>query len=100
MHVGHCQTGPTNTVSPTERADATSNSEGLPTCIGRDAAPVWCNPRQREEAATGHSSRDRGRDPTEASKVLANPRISAGSTVAYCWLRLCRCTEDKNSMKT
>src|SRR5215468_6186633 len=69
-------------------------------CIGRDAAPVWGHPRRRSEAVTGHSSRDRGRHPTEARKVGANPRISAGSTVAYCWLRLCRCPEDKNIMKT
>ena len=29
----------------------TLNSEGLPTCLRKAAAPVWCNPRQREEAA-------------------------------------------------
>jgi len=27
--------------------------------------------------------------------VVANPRISAGSTVASYWLRLCRCTKGK-----
>jgi hypothetical protein len=61
--------------------DATMNSEGVPTCIGRDAAPVWCNPRQRYEARRGHSSRDRGRHPTAARQVVANPRRAAGSTV-------------------
>src|SRR5215471_4355000 len=63
--------------------------------MARDAAPVRCNPRQRSEAWTGHSSRDRGRHPTDTSKVVPNPRISAGSTVAYCWLRLFPCTEVK-----
>ena len=33
-------------------------------------------------------------------KVVPNPRLSAGSTVASYWLRLCRCTEGKNTMKT
>jgi hypothetical protein len=82
MHVGSCQRGPHHTVSPLERVDATTHAAGFPTGIGRDAAPVWCHPRRREEAVTGHSSRDRGRHPTEARKVGANPRISAGSTVA------------------
>jgi transposase len=59
----------------------TLNSEGLPTGIGKDAAPVWCHPRRRAEAGKGHSSRERGRHPTEARKVVINPRISAGSTV-------------------
>src|ERR671931_1501726 len=95
MHVGYCQRGPHNTVSPVDRVDATTNAEGFPTCIGRDAAPVWWNPRRRSEAVTGHSSRDRGRHPTEARKVGANPRRAAGATVAYCWLRLLRCTEVK-----
>jgi hypothetical protein len=55
----------------------------FPTCIGRDAAPVWCHPRQREEAGKGHSSLDRGRHPTDASQVVPNPRIAAGSTVGF-----------------
>jgi transposase len=37
----------------------------------------------------------RGRHPTEARKVGAHPRRAAGSTVAYCWLRLFRCIEVK-----
>jgi hypothetical protein len=43
----------------------------------------------------GHSSLDRGRHPTEASQVVAHPRIAAGSTVVSDGLRLFRCTEDK-----
>jgi hypothetical protein len=31
---------------------------------------------------------DRDRDPTDTSKVVANPRIAAGATVASSWLRL------------
>ena len=76
----------------------TPHSEGLPTCMGRGAAPVWCHPRQREEAHRGHSSLDRGRHPTDASQVVANPRIAAGSTVGSYWLRLFRCTEDKKHL--
>jgi Transposase IS116/IS110/IS902 family len=69
----------------------------VPRGMGRDAAPVWCHPRRREAAWPGHSSRERGRHPTEASTVVTNPRISAGATVAECWLRLCRCPEGKKS---
>ena len=76
----------------------TSHSEGLPTCMGRGAAPMWCHPRQREEAHRGHSSLDRGRHPTDARQVGANPRIAAGSTVGSSWLRLFRCTEDKKHL--
>jgi hypothetical protein len=100
MHVGHGQRGAHHTIRPPARADATTHSEGVPRCIGRAAAPVWCHPRRRSEAATGHASRDRGRHPTDASQVGANPRRAAGSTVAYGWLRLCRCTKDTNIMKT
>ena len=66
----------------------TLTAEGLPTGIGRDTAPVWCHPRRREEAGRGHASLDRGRYPTEARKVGANPRRAAGSTVVSSWLRL------------
>ena len=44
-----------------------------PMCIGRDAAPVWCHPRRREETY-GHSRpSSRGRHPTEARKVVPHP---------------------------
>jgi hypothetical protein len=36
----------------------------------------------------------------DASQVVANPRISAGSTVACDWLRLFCCTKVQNFMKT
>jgi len=52
------------------------------------------------EAGKAYSCRDRGRHPTDASQVVTNPRIAAGSTVACYWLRLFRCTEDKKNMKT
>src|SRR5882724_6950818 len=69
----------------------------FPTCIGRDAAPVWCHPRQREEASKGHSSLEGGRHPTEARQVVANPRIAAGSTVGSDWLRLFRDTKGQKT---
>jgi hypothetical protein len=94
------QQGPvTASVHRTNR-HCTLTSAGLPRCIGKDAAPVWCHPRRREAAGTGHSRLDRGRHPTEASQVVANPRIAAGSTVGSYWLRLFRCTEDKKIMQT
>ena len=67
----------------------------FPTCISRGAAPVWCHPRQREEAWKGYACRERGRPPTEARKGGANPRRAAGSTVAWTpWLGLyCRPTQ-------
>ena len=99
-HGGHGQSGLPHTVSPTESAASTTHSAGCPTGMGRDAAPVWCHPRRREEAATGHASRDRGRHPTDARTVGATPRRAAGATVASGWLRLCQCTADKSSMKT
>jgi hypothetical protein len=71
----------------------------FPTYIGSDA-PVWCHPRQREEAGMGYSSLDGGRHPTEASHVVANPRIAAGSTVGSDWLRLFRCTKGKRIRMT
>ena len=43
----------------------------------------------------GYSCLDRGRHPTDASKVVPNPRIAAGSTVVSYWLRLFRCTKVK-----
>jgi hypothetical protein len=36
----------------------------------------------------------------EASQVVANPRLAAGSTVGSSWLRLFRCTEDNSIMMT
>jgi hypothetical protein len=78
----------------------TLNSAGLPRGLGQDAAPVWCHPRRREEAGRGHSRLDRGRHPTAASTVVANPRRAAGSPVGSDWRRLCRCTEDNNIMQT
>ena len=78
----------------------TLNAEGVPTGIRKAAAPVGWNPRRRAEAGRGPSSLDRGRPPTEARTVRANPRRAAGSPVVSSWLRLCRCTEDKNIMKT
>jgi len=100
MHVGHGHTGSGNRVSPQDRSPLPPQLSRFPTGIGRDAAPVWCNPRQRKEVCKGYSSLERGRHPTEASKVVANPRIAAGSTVVSYWLRLFRCTEDKNILMT
>jgi hypothetical protein len=69
----------------------------FPTDLGRDAAPVWCHPRPRDEASRGDSSLDGGRHPTEASQVVANPRIAAGSTVGSYWLRLFRMHEGQQT---
>jgi hypothetical protein len=49
---------------------------------------------------SGHSSLERGRHPTDASQVVPNPRLAAGSTVVSYWLRHFRCTKDKKIMKT
>src|SRR5215510_14597188 len=95
MHVGHCQTGSSRSVRLKDRSPLYPQLRRFPTCIRRGAAPVWCNPRQRYEACKGYSCLERGRHPTEASKVVPNPRIAAGSTVVSYWLRLFRCTEDK-----
>jgi hypothetical protein len=69
----------------------------VPTCRGRDAAPVGGHPRRREEARGGSSRRDRGRHPTEARQVGPHPRIAAGSTVASDWRRLFLCTTGKKT---
>jgi transposase len=34
----------------------TPHSEGVPTGMGRDAAPVWCHPRRRDETPRAYSS--------------------------------------------
>ena len=82
LPVGQCPRGPHNTVSPTASAESTTHAAGVPTCLGRDAAPVGGNPRRREAAAPGPASLDRGRHPTDARKGGATPRLAAGSTVA------------------
>jgi transposase len=69
----------------------------VPTGSGRDAAPVWCHPRRREEARGGYSSLDRGRPPTDASQVGPHPRLAAGSTGASDGLRLFPCTKGKKT---
>jgi transposase len=92
--------GPATAEVPSTHRPCPLNSDGVPTCLRKAAAPVWCHPRRREEAGRGHASRDRGRHPTEARKVGANPRRAAGSPVVSSWLRLFRCTEDKNIMQT
>jgi alpha-beta hydrolase superfamily lysophospholipase len=61
--------------------------------MSRDAAPVWWNPRRRSETLRGYSTRERGRHPTEARKVVPNPRRAAGSTVVLYWLRLFSCAK-------
>ena len=66
----------------------TPHSDGLPTCLGRGAAPVWCHPRRRDETLRAYSRLECGRPPTDARQVVANPRRAAGSTVACDWLRL------------
>jgi hypothetical protein len=78
----------------------TLHSAGVPKGIGKDAAPVWCHPRRRSEAGSGDSRRARGRHPTDARQVIANPRRAAGSTVVSDWLRRFRGTEDNNIKKT
>jgi Transposase IS116/IS110/IS902 family len=74
-------------------------SAGWPRGLGKDAAPVWCHPRRREEAGRGHSSRDRGRHPTEARPGVAHPRLAAGATVGSDGLRRFQGPEDKTSCR-
>src|SRR6266446_44546 len=66
----------------------------------RDAAPVWCHPRRREEDLRAYASLDGGRHPTEARTVGPNPRRAAGSPVVSSWLRLFSCAKVKTMMKT
>jgi len=49
LHVGHGQAGCRVTES-IKRAECGHTSERFPTFIGRDAAPVWWNPRRRYDA--------------------------------------------------
>jgi transposase len=49
---------------------------------------VWCHPRRRDETPRASSGLERGRHPTEARQVGANPRRAAGSTVGFYWRRL------------
>jgi hypothetical protein len=68
----------------------------------------WANvPRQRRSPGMvspsavfsgleqGYACRESGRHPTDARKVVPNPRRAAGSPVVCYWLRLCQCTEVK-----
>src|SRR5207249_357687 len=66
----------------------------------RDAAPVWCHPRRREESPRAPASLDGGRHPTEARKVGPNPRLAAGATVVSSWLRLFAGTKVKTTLQT
>ncbi len=68
----------------------------------REAAPPRCGVTLGgvQRLVEGHSSLERGRHPTEASQVVTNPRIAAGSPVVSDWLRHFRCTEDKKIMNT
>ena len=65
----------------------TPHSAGVPTCMGRGAAPVGCHPRRRDEPPRAYASLACGRHPTAASQVVANPRIAAGAPVGSSWLR-------------
>jgi hypothetical protein len=49
LHRGHCPRGDRDTVSPPDGWPWHAYGRKVPTCSGRDAAPVWCNPRRREE---------------------------------------------------
>ena len=95
VYVGHGSTGCRDTVRPKDRARYNAQLRRFPECIGRDAAPVWGNPRRRYETPRTYSGLERGRHPTEARKVGANPRRAAGATVVSDWLRLFRCTQAK-----
>jgi hypothetical protein len=101
LHVGHGHGGARQRVRPrrlliAHTTQKRSTRQGLPTCLGRDAAPVWCHPRRREEACTGDSSLEGGRHPTDPRTVVPNPRIAAGATVVSDWLRLFRWTPSRN----
>jgi transposase len=76
------------TASAPDGSRSNDERRRFPTCIGRDAAPVWCHPRRRSEPPRASSCRARGRHLTEARQVGPNPRRAAGSTVGSYWLRL------------
>jgi hypothetical protein len=93
--------GASDAVSPGWHASLQTVPLGKgPRGIGKDAAPGWWHPRRREAAGPGHSSRERGRPPTEARPGGAHPRRAAGATVAEGWLRLFRGTAGENIRKT
>ena len=99
MHVGHGQAGAGHTLQPRrmtiqpviEKVSKGHREEAQPRC-GVTLGGV-------KRLVEGHSSRERGRHPTDASQVVTNPRIAAGSPVVSYWLRHFRCTEDKNILK-
>jgi hypothetical protein len=91
--------GPVTASGHRTNRHCTLTSAGVPRCRGQDAAAVWCHPQPREAAGRGHASLDRGRHPTEARQVVANPRIAAGSTIGSDWLRLFQGTADKKSCR-
>ena len=68
--------------------------------IQRDAAPVGCHPRRREETLQGYASLDGGRHPTEARTGGPHPRRAAGATVVSSWLRLFVCAQVTTMMQT
>ena len=49
LHVGHGQAGGRITKSLKLASGLTHKLERFPTSLGKDAAPVWCNPRRRYE---------------------------------------------------
>ena len=75
-----------------------------PQSIARGSDRASEEPRPRCGAALDGVKRlqqplvpQRGRHPTDARKVGAHPRIAAGATVVYDWLRLCRWTKDQRT---
>jgi hypothetical protein len=53
LSVGHGPRGGRDLVRPTDGTRLTAPLRRCPPCISRDAAPVWCTPRRREET-DGH----------------------------------------------
>ncbi len=80
LHVGHCQAGCRDRRKPKDDGGLTHKlAQVSHRLIGRDAAPVWCNPRRRYEAAQVPSSlavrqapdggKEGGSQPTDISMI-------------------------------
>ena len=72
--------GPSTTGPSTQKGRQRASAEMQPRC-GVTFGGV-------QRLVEGYACRERGRHPTDARKVVSNPRIAAGSTVVLYWLRL------------
>ena len=89
--MGDCQAGSGDTISPTDNRPWIHNAAGWPR-RSEEAQPRCGVTLDGVKRLKIPSCLERGRHPTDASQVGANPRIPAGSTDGCDWLRLFRWT--------